>query len=314
MATSSTPRLTLTMRLAPPLPPRKFLFVCQQKTVKELKNEIRRRLIALIKEPVAITVDGYELMDDDDVADVLSKDTFIVLHLAASLDQAIAEQLTKAVTPRKKKTNDDVVLPEPVASPPARLTIRKREHGNKKGAELVKRAKPLRVYPAELAYEQAKSDNSSPSSDSDSSSDSSDASSSNESSDCGSSDSSEEHPVKVPLGLLSVSSADDEYVQDDIQVLRAESVDVRYLDKLANIDISELEVGSLVAYKVKAVPGSSNYFIGRVMETGEDDVTFNVIREVLPTDLPGDPLSEIPNYNTQHQVEHDSIVVAKLFK
>ncbi|KAJ2825656.1 hypothetical protein FBU31_003653, partial [Coemansia sp. 'formosensis'] len=301
MATSSTPRLTLTMRLAPPLPPRKFLFVCQQKTVKELKNEIRRRLIALIKEPVAITVDGYELMDDDDVADVLSKDTFIVLHLAASLDQAIAEQLTKAVTPRKKKTKEDVVLSEPVASPPARLTIRKREHGNKKGAELAKRAKPLRVYPAELAYEKAKPDYSSTSSDSDSSSDSSDASSSNESSDDGSSDSSEEHPVKVPLGRLSVSSADDEYVQDDIQVLRAESVDVRYLDKLANIDISELEVGSLVAYKVKAVPGSSNYFIGRVMETGEDDVTFNVIREVLPTDLPGDPLSEIPNYNTQHQ-------------
>ncbi|KAJ2754698.1 hypothetical protein GGI19_002225 [Coemansia pectinata] len=282
-SSSSTPRLTLTMRLAPPLPARKFLFVCQQKTVKELKNEIRRRLITLIKEPVAITVDGYELMDDDDVADVLSRDVHIDLHLASSLDQAIAEQSKKPMPPKKEKK---VVLPASEVCSPALLTIRKREHGNKKGADLAKRAKHHRV---------------------------SDSDSSDESSYSGSSD---EHPVKVPLGRLSMSSADDdgEYVEDDILLLRADSVDTKYLDKLVNIELAKLEVGALAAYKIKEASGPSNYFIGRVMEISENDITFVVVREVLPTDLPGGPLNAIPSYDTHHQVEHDYIVVAKLFK
>ncbi|KAJ2491113.1 hypothetical protein IWW37_002566 [Coemansia sp. RSA 2050] len=201
---NSMPRLTLTMRLASPLPARKFLFVCQQKTVKELKKEIRRRLTSLIKEPVSITVDGYELMDDDDVADVLSKDVQIDVHLTSSLEEAIVEQEKKAVV-----TPKDTRAKASGASPSALLTIRKREHGRTKGGELAKRAKPLRVYPAELAYEQAKVEG--PGSECTSEDGSSDLSSEEEdeeeSSDSGSSG---EHPVKVPLGRLSMTSADDE--------------------------------------------------------------------------------------------------------
>ncbi|KAJ2024455.1 hypothetical protein IWW57_003725 [Coemansia sp. S610] len=200
--TNSMPRITLTMRLAPPLPARKFLFVCQQKTVKELKNEIRRRLIALIKEPVSITVDGYELMDDDDVADVLSKDIQIDVHLTSSLEQAIVEQ-EKGAAEAPKQT----CAKASGARAPAVLTIRKREHGKTKGTEQAKRAKPHRVYPAELAYEQAKAEESDSASSSEEESSESASGREEATSD---SDASSEHPVKVPLGRLSMTSADDE--------------------------------------------------------------------------------------------------------
>ncbi|KAJ2101894.1 hypothetical protein IW146_009237, partial [Coemansia sp. RSA 922] len=101
---------------------------------------------------------------------------------------------------------------------------------------------------------------------------------------------------------------------DDILLLRADSVDAKYLDRLAKIEHYELEMGALVAYKVKKASGPSNYFIGRVMELGENFTTFVVIREVLVTDINGDPLSAVLSNGSYHRVENDSIVVAKLFK
>ncbi|KAJ2452278.1 hypothetical protein GGF42_004064 [Coemansia sp. RSA 2424] len=201
---SSPPKITLTMRLAPPLPPRKFLFVCHQKTIKELKNEIRRRLVSIIKEPVAITVNGYELMDDDDVVDVLAKDMNIVLHLAASLDRDIAESLHDVEEYDGPPSASP--SPAPPSPAPARglLMIRKREHGSKKGAGgLAKSAKLGRVYPAELAFEQA-----SPAAGSSSDSDSDSGSSSDSDSDT-SSDTSMHSNVTKSSSDSEVSSSDE---------------------------------------------------------------------------------------------------------
>ncbi|KAJ2897160.1 hypothetical protein IWW38_001809 [Coemansia aciculifera] len=189
------------MRLAAPLPPRKFLFVCKQKTVKELKSEIRRRLVTIIKEPVAITVNGYELMDDDDVADVLTKDVDIVLHLAKSLDEATADEAVEAGPVVDVTTS-------PVSQ--GLLLIRKREHGKGGGGGggAAKSAKPRRVYPAELAYDMASCAMDSVAESTTDNSDSDDDGSTTSSSSTSSSGSSNSSDSSLSSSSLSSSSSD----------------------------------------------------------------------------------------------------------
>ncbi|KAJ2724485.1 hypothetical protein GGI07_001916 [Coemansia sp. Benny D115] len=67
----ATKKLKLTVTLDPPLPDRKFILACPQKTIKELRIEIKRRLQSITQCPIILTLDGFELMDDDDVRDIL---------------------------------------------------------------------------------------------------------------------------------------------------------------------------------------------------------------------------------------------------
>ncbi|KAJ2512608.1 hypothetical protein H4217_006796, partial [Coemansia sp. RSA 1939] len=85
-------KLKLEISLAPPLPQRRFLLVCAQKTVKDLKNEIRRRLVTLIQEPIALISDGFELMDDDLVVDLLSNRDSLVVVLHQHLHSYYAQE------------------------------------------------------------------------------------------------------------------------------------------------------------------------------------------------------------------------------
>ncbi|KAJ1720349.1 hypothetical protein LPJ53_005008 [Coemansia erecta] len=75
-------KLTLRISLQEPLPQRNFMFVCKQTTVKELRNEIRRRILPITKQPIVLVLGGFELMDDDLVTDILTPDDFICVHKA----------------------------------------------------------------------------------------------------------------------------------------------------------------------------------------------------------------------------------------
>ncbi|KAJ1816424.1 hypothetical protein LPJ56_004300 [Coemansia sp. RSA 2599] len=72
--------LNLRIKLEPPLPDRKFIFACKQRTVKELRNEIKRRIQPITIEPIALLFEGYELMDDDLVRDIFSFTEIINVH------------------------------------------------------------------------------------------------------------------------------------------------------------------------------------------------------------------------------------------
>ncbi|KAJ2508448.1 hypothetical protein H4217_008557 [Coemansia sp. RSA 1939] len=97
-------KLKLEISLAPPLPQRRFLLVCAQKTVKDLKNEIRRRLVTLIQEPIALISDGFELMDDDLVVDLLSNRDSLVVVLHQHLQSYYAQE-----TPSQSADTTDTI-------------------------------------------------------------------------------------------------------------------------------------------------------------------------------------------------------------
>ncbi|KAJ2778799.1 hypothetical protein GGI15_004066, partial [Coemansia interrupta] len=53
-----------------------------QTTVKELRNEIKRRIHPITTQPIVLVLDGFELMDDDLVVDILTPGDFICVHKA----------------------------------------------------------------------------------------------------------------------------------------------------------------------------------------------------------------------------------------
>ncbi|KAJ2450878.1 hypothetical protein EV183_003974 [Coemansia sp. RSA 2336] len=82
---SSEIKIKIFVKLDPPLPKRQFITVCKQRTVRELRNELKRRIITISNKPITLTLDGYELMDDDEVADVILPTSEIHLKLSESI-------------------------------------------------------------------------------------------------------------------------------------------------------------------------------------------------------------------------------------
>ncbi|KAI8318537.1 hypothetical protein GQ54DRAFT_80710 [Martensiomyces pterosporus] len=86
-----TPKLKLRIKLAKPLPARKLLFICTQRTVRELKCEIVRRLASTIDGPIAVKASGYELLDDDEVSDLLENNSKLTVHTLRSTNKRPAQ-------------------------------------------------------------------------------------------------------------------------------------------------------------------------------------------------------------------------------
>ncbi|KAJ2603358.1 hypothetical protein EV177_006701 [Coemansia sp. RSA 1804] len=158
-------KLKLEISLAPPLPQRRFLLVCAQKTVKDLKNEIRRRLVTLIQEPIALISDGFELMDDDLVVDLLSNRDSLVVVLHQHLHSYYAQE-----TPGQPADTTDTIdvssasgigsnsrsekqVPQhqkQVSRPPVYIS-RKEHHAGSLQAQQTPNPNK-RIYPAEIIY------------------------------------------------------------------------------------------------------------------------------------------------------------------
>ncbi|KAI9481771.1 hypothetical protein H4R22_001810 [Coemansia sp. RSA 1290] len=134
---SSEIKIKIFVKLDPPLPKRQFITVCKQRTVKELRNELKRRIITITTEPLTLTLDGYELMDDDEVADVLTPMSEI--HLKLSGNTATS-------------ANAETECLEPPCESPKRpyAVISRKEHGDGKA-----KGKKTRTYLAEEIYESA---------------------------------------------------------------------------------------------------------------------------------------------------------------
>ncbi|KAJ1736781.1 hypothetical protein LPJ72_001096 [Coemansia sp. Benny D160-2] len=151
-------KLKLEISLAPPLPQRRFLLVCAQKTVKDLKNEIRRRLVTLIQEPIALISDGFELMDDDLVVDLLSnRDSLVVVlhqhlhsHYAQETpgqpaDTTVAIDVSSASGIGSNPRSEKQVSRHPV------YISRKEHHAGSLQAQQTPNPNK-RIYPAEIIY------------------------------------------------------------------------------------------------------------------------------------------------------------------
>ncbi|KAJ1878880.1 hypothetical protein H4R99_002253 [Coemansia sp. RSA 1722] len=132
--------VTLRIKLEPPLPERKFIVVCKQRTVKELRDEIRRRIQPLTKEPITLLYNGFELMDDDPVNEIVMLASLINVHQAdaegapIALEQKAAEE-DKAQCVRKK------------------VVVSKRVHGFDDVGEVQEVSR--KKFSAEIAYDRA---------------------------------------------------------------------------------------------------------------------------------------------------------------
>ncbi|KAJ2304055.1 hypothetical protein IWW51_002276, partial [Coemansia sp. RSA 2702] len=102
-------KLKLVVILDPPLPERQFLMVSKQRTVRELRNEIKRRMHAITAEPIVLSLDGLELMDDDDVADVLKRRSRVHVGLLPAPAPAKAERRAPVVISRREHGSADSV-------------------------------------------------------------------------------------------------------------------------------------------------------------------------------------------------------------
>ncbi|KAJ2008222.1 hypothetical protein H4R26_000342 [Coemansia thaxteri] len=279
----SPPKIKLTMNLAPPLPERKFLFVCQQQTIKELKNEIRRRLIAIIQEPIMLMVNDFELMDDDDASDLLTKGDHLTLHLAVPYASSLAQKPVAAENDMSKATEMDVD-----SCTVGRLTISKKDHGGKATTStLEERAKRRRVYLAEEAYEQAEPIASQDSSSSDSDSDSDSDTSGSNSSWCYDGDTSDSECCASDCECCNSDCkiSDSELGPGGVDIDFINHVTPEILDSHANVNLRSQTVGSTIAYRTQITPskGSAepgNYFIGTILKKSTNDVIIKIIREV----------------------------------
>ncbi|KAJ2160748.1 hypothetical protein GGF46_001994 [Coemansia sp. RSA 552] len=124
-------KLKLAIELDAPLPRRKFLMVSTQRTIKELKSEIKRRIIGITTEPIALLSEGYELMDDDEVCDVLSSRSAIHVTTVAHIVSSAAHEERECPRPQ--------------------VTISRKEHGQAEGTP--KKGKRGRTYVAETVYD-----------------------------------------------------------------------------------------------------------------------------------------------------------------
>ncbi|KAJ2763677.1 hypothetical protein IWQ57_005487 [Coemansia nantahalensis] len=79
------PELPVVVQVEPPLGGRRFVMVCGQRTVRELKDEIARRLPALAHAPLELAAEGRALMDDAAVGDLVAPRATICVRLPGGL-------------------------------------------------------------------------------------------------------------------------------------------------------------------------------------------------------------------------------------
>ncbi|KAJ2851968.1 hypothetical protein IWW36_000741 [Coemansia brasiliensis] len=133
---SSEIKIKIYVKLDPPLPSRQFITVCKQRTVKELRNELKRRILTITTEPLILTLDGYELMDDDEVEDILWPMSEIHLKVADNNTPAPSSQAECLEPPCFESSKRPYAV------------ISRKEHGDGKA-----KGKRTKSYLAEEIYE-----------------------------------------------------------------------------------------------------------------------------------------------------------------
>ncbi|PIA15490.1 hypothetical protein COEREDRAFT_87897 [Coemansia reversa NRRL 1564] len=104
-------KLTIVVKLDAPLPVRQFLMVCKQRTIKELKNEVKRRIHFITPDPITLLFDGFELMDDDYVHDILEPRSVLHVKRVKDIENAALQPNRPQVTiSRKEHGNDTAAL------------------------------------------------------------------------------------------------------------------------------------------------------------------------------------------------------------
>ncbi|KAI9502026.1 hypothetical protein BX070DRAFT_227796 [Coemansia spiralis] len=257
-------KLTLAIALAPPLPYRKFLFVCDQRSVKDLKSEIQRRLATIIRAPVTLTHGGFELMDDDPVADLLSDRALLTVYLQEHISSFYMQQETLC----------------PRCSNKVSRHISKKEHGTAPSTPPKRK-----VYPAERVYSKAKPLNS-PTNDG---IPGGEDSMMERASTCGSSDfevcpicDCERRPDAEHICFEEGSSG-----SEDQKIAKA--LTVKQILTLPDSDFHSAHAGSTIAYKALVIasngaPAVSSYRIGKVVNRDDNGSTMlvRVLREFTP--------------------------------
>ncbi|KAJ1950277.1 hypothetical protein FBU59_000757 [Linderina macrospora] len=244
---------TLRVHLAPPLPARRFLFVCRSPDVKQMKDELRSRLKSIITEQIVTVKDGYELMDKDPVADLLSHMDIIVVHLASDYEARVSKSAVCASTKDEDSQAQfsEISTTNTADMGPRSVTISSVEHGD---LNLAKRRKvrPSKImFPVEQSYMVSKQQGSNEE----------DESSSDSASDTGA-------PTPKPLvhaaGITAYTTAQ--------------------LDALPEVPTSKINVGDAVAFMVAElsadmVPGISAYRIGQVTAKANGTITIATLRD-----------------------------------
>ncbi|KAJ2083324.1 hypothetical protein H4R24_000884 [Coemansia sp. RSA 988] len=96
-------KLAIVVKLDAPLPERKFLMVCKQRTIKELKNEVKRRIHAITHDPITLLFDDFELMDDDEVRDILEPRSVLHVKLQEDIEGIVSQHSRPQVTISRKE-------------------------------------------------------------------------------------------------------------------------------------------------------------------------------------------------------------------
>ncbi|KAJ2658985.1 hypothetical protein IW148_004437 [Coemansia sp. RSA 1199] len=229
--------MKLFIKLLPPLPERKFIMACKQQTVKELRNEIKRRILAITTEAIIITLYGYELMDDDNVEDVI--EPLAEICVSISLTHAAGSNTVKSVTPVKPQQ------PQKPKDAETKTVISKKEHGEATG----KPGKKSKLYPAEIAYENAQPSGCHASTD-------------------------EDGPEVHSLGR-------------ENRTQRANSITTEELDAMTEAEFDSIKAMDCIAYKEIVIgadmtPSQSSYRVSQVLKVTNDTISVRVIRDLKP--------------------------------
>ncbi|ORX70620.1 hypothetical protein DL89DRAFT_283197 [Linderina pennispora] len=152
----------LRIHLAPPLPERRFLFVCKSPDVRHMKDELCSRLKKIATEPIVVLKDGYELMDQDEVSDLLTHMDLVSVHLASNCEAGVytdtQPQGTLALASSSEASMDEqakhagISACSSVNPGPRQVTISSVEHGD---PAIAKRRKPnpfKSMFPVEQSY------------------------------------------------------------------------------------------------------------------------------------------------------------------
>ncbi|KAJ2785523.1 hypothetical protein H4R18_000468 [Coemansia javaensis] len=247
-------KVTLVVKLEPPLPERRFLMVCKQRTVKELRNEIKRRILAITTEPLTLLHDGFELMDDDEVTDLLENRSVVAIHVAGASAAPTAGRAADA-SPRRS---------------PA--TISRKEHG-----DAGHRAKGARTFVAESVYDSSQPVSPPARTDSGDSSGSEPRHSDSGGSSSSNSSDSDAPPQAQALGRASPAG----------RAGRISGATEASLDAAEAVEAAALCAGALVAYKMLEMnedlsPSVSHYRIAEVVRVADNAIDVSIVRELKP--------------------------------
>ncbi|KAJ2717058.1 hypothetical protein H4R19_000225 [Coemansia spiralis] len=231
---------------------RQFIMVCKQRTVRDLKDELKRRLPAFSDASLELELDGCDLMDDDEVCDLLEPKSIIRVRAYGC---------------------------KPAATEPAPATVSKVELGQGKPSS------DTRTFVAEELYESLRESVSKlylsdEKEDEDDSDFSCPESSEDDYSDSGTGSVFTDHDEKYALNAEMFTGSLEPRLRGYVKLDTAEM-----LDTLPFVSYGELRPYDIIAYRLRAQTADGEllvtpYRIGQVVTVDTDAVAIKVFREL----------------------------------